>query len=266
MPALMLLRKLEQVMVLTDTEQQIIAALPERVLHVEPGEGIVDGSRADEVHQIRAGIACRYSLLQNGRRQITSFLVPGDWCNLRALLMGRIDHAVTAIAPCDVAVVPYECLFAVIEKHPRLALALWRDTLFDAEIDRECVVNVGRRTPYARIAHLFCEVWFRLEAVGLSHDYAFELPVTQTDLADAMGMSLVQVNRTIRQLRTDGLIGMSKGRVVRLLDWQRLTEVAEFDPAYLRKSPISAADHTDQDVRVKLRMKAPPTAGVFELR
>jgi CRP-like cAMP-binding protein len=151
MPALMLLRKLEQVMVLTATEQQIIAGLPVRVLHVKPREHIVDGSRSTEVRLIRAGIACRYSLLQGGGRQITSFLVPGDWCDLRAVLMGRMDHAVIAVAPCDIAVVPYDRLFAAIEKHPRLALALWRDTLFDAEIDREWVVNVGRRAAYAAL-------------------------------------------------------------------------------------------------------------------
>jgi CRP-like cAMP-binding protein len=233
MPTLMLLRKLEQVMVLTDTERQTIADLPERVLRVEPREDIVDGSRRTEVRLIRAGIACRYGLLQGGRRQITSFLVPGDFCDLGALLMGRMDHAVIALAPCEVAVVPHDRLFAAIEKHPRLALALWGDTLLDAAIHCEWVVNVGRRPPYARIAHLFCEVCFRLEAVGLSRDRAFELPATQGELADATGLSLVHVNRTIRRLRADGLISVSKDRVVRLLDWQRLTEVAEFEPGLL---------------------------------
>src|SRR5262249_33912982 len=157
--------------------------------------------------------------------------------------MGSMDHAVTALTACDVALIPHQHLLAAIEKHPRLALALWSDTLLTAAIHREWVANVGRRPAYARIAHLFCELWFRLKSVGLSHNYTFDLPVTQTDLGDATGLSLVHVNRTIQRLRADGLISVSNGRVV-LLDWQRLTEVAGFDPAYLSKPPIPAADHS----------------------
>jgi len=234
MPATMLLRKLEQIMVLTDAERQTIAELPERVLQVARREDIVDGSKPTSVRLIRSGIACRYTLLGEGVRQITAFLVPGDCCDLRALILGDMDHAVAALGPCEVAVVPHQRLFAAIEKHPRLALAFWGDTLVDAAIHRDWVANVGRRSAYARIAHLLCEIWFRLKSVGLSHDHAFDLPLTQTDLGDATGLSVVHVNRTIRELREDGLIHVSKGRVVQLLDWQRLTEVAEFDPSYLR--------------------------------
>lgn len=100
------------------------------------------------------------------------------------------------------------------------------------------MANVGRRPAYARIAHLLCEIWFRLKSVGVSHDYIFDLPLTQGDLGDATGLSVVHVNRTIRQLRQDGLMRMSKCRV-QVLDWQRLTEVAEFDPAYLRAADLS---------------------------
>jgi hypothetical protein len=148
--------------------------------------------------------------------------------------MGDMDHSVAALGPCEVAVVPHQRLFAAIEKHPRLALALWSDTLVGAAIHREWVANVGRRSAYARIAYLLCEIWFRLKSVGLAHEHTFELPLTQADLGDATGLSVVHVNRTIRQLREDGLIRVSKGRVVHLLDRQRLTEVSEFDPAYLR--------------------------------
>jgi GAF domain-containing protein len=91
------------------------------------------------------------------------------------------------------------------------------------------------------MAHLFCEIWFRLKSVGLAHDNAFSLPATQADLGDALGLSLVHVNRTIQRLRADGLISVNRDRVVRLLDWPRLTEIAEFDPTYLRKSPIPRA-------------------------
>ena len=219
MPATMLLQKLEQVMVLTDAERQTISKLPEHVLRVERREDIVDGSKPTSVHLLRSGIAGRYTLLGEGQRQITAFMVPGDCCDLRALLMGDIDHSVAAFSPCEVAVVPHQRLFAAIEKHPRLALALWGDTLLDAAIHREWVGNVGRRSAYARTAHLLCEIWFRLKSMGLAHDHTFDLPLTQADLGDATGLSVVHVNRTIRQLREDGLIRLSKGRIVQVLDW-----------------------------------------------
>jgi CRP-like cAMP-binding protein len=234
MPTTMLLRKLEQVMLLSDSERQMIEELPEHVLHIESRKDILNGSRPTSVHLLRMGIAGRYTLLGEGQRQITAFLVPGDCCDLRALLMRDTDHSVVAFGPCEVAVVPHQRLFAAIEKHPRLALALWGDTLLDAAIHGEWVANVGRRSAYARIAHLLCEIWFRLKSVGLAHDFAFDLPLTQADFGDATGLSVVHVNRTFRQLREDGLMRLSKGRVVQLLDWERLTEVAEFDPAYLR--------------------------------
>ena len=234
MPTTMLLRKLEQVMVLSETERQTISELPERVLHVKPREDIVDTSRPTSVRLILTGIACRYTLLGNGHRQITAFLVPGDFCDLRALIMGDMDHAVSALGPCELAVVPHHRLFAAIKDHPRLALAFWSDTLVDAAIHRDWVANVGRRSAYERMAHLLCEIWFRLKSVGLSMEHSFELPATQGDLGDATGLSQVHVNRTMGKLREDGLIRLSKGRVVQLPDWERLTEVAEFDPAYLR--------------------------------
>ena len=245
MPAAMLLQKLEQAMVLSDAERQTISELPEHVLRVKRREDIVDGSKPTRLHLLHTGIAGRYTLLGEGQCQITAFLIPGDCCDLRALLMGDMDHSVAAFSPCEVAVVPHQRLFAAIENHPRLALALWADTLLDAAIHREWVANVARRSAYARTAHLLCEIWFRLKSMGLSHDHTFDLPLTQGDLGDATGLSVVHVNRTIRQLREDGLIRLSKGRVVQLLDWERLTEVAEFDPAYLRVADLGSRFRRD---------------------
>jgi CRP-like cAMP-binding protein len=242
MPTTMLLRNLDRVMDLTPSERQAITELPERLLRVNPREDIVDGTKEPtEVHLIRSGMACRYTVLENGERQITNLLVPGDFCDLRALIMGDMDHSVAALGPCDLAIVPHQRFFAAIDKHPRLALALWGDTLLDAAVHREWVINIGRRCAYKRIAHLFCEIWFRLKSVGLAHDHVFDLPMTQADLGDATGLSVVHVNRTIRQLHEDGLIQMMKGRVARLPDWRRLTEAAEFNPAYLRVANLRAS-------------------------
>ena len=116
--------------------------------------------------------------------------------------------------------------------HPRISVVFWRDTLIDAAVFREWVVNVGRREAYGRIAHVLCEVYVRLRAVGLVNGHAFQMPVTQAELGDATGMSTVHVNRTLQQLRGDDLITLRSGSVT-VLDWERLRQAGEFDPTYL---------------------------------
>src|SRR5262249_10813129 len=148
-------------------------------------------------------------------------LIPGDICDLRSLLLRRMDHSVVALSRCRVAVIPHHKLFKILEIHPRLAFAFWCDTLLDAAIYRQWLTNIGRRSAYIRIAHLLCEVWCRLDAVGLTREGSYELPVTQADIGDAMGLSVVHVNRTLQQLRAHGLISF-RSNVVRVLDWERL--------------------------------------------
>jgi CRP-like cAMP-binding protein len=179
------------------------------------------------------GFACRSMLLPDGRRQITAFLIPGDFCNLRTLHTNRMDFGVAALDRCHVAHIARQKLSEIIEKYPRIGLALWRDTIIDAAIYRQWLTNIGRRSAYARIAHLICELCSRLQAVGLVRQHSYELPMTQADIADATGLSVVHVNRTLRQLRVDGLIKF-QSRSLCVLDWPRLQTVGEFDPTYLQ--------------------------------
>jgi CRP-like cAMP-binding protein len=194
---------------------------------------VSEGSSPTEVSMIVNGFACRYTLLSDGRRQITAFLIPGDFCNLRALHTDRMDFGVAATDCCRIARVSREKPSEIIEKYPRIGLALWRDTLIDAAIYRQWLTNVGRRSAYARIAHLLCEVYWRFRAVGLVRKQACELPATQADFADATGLSTVHVNRTLQHLRSDGLIKLCS-RSLRVLDWPRLQAAGEFDPSYLQ--------------------------------
>jgi len=115
---------------------------------------------------------------------------------------------------------------------PRVADALWRDTLVDAAIFREWMIGIGRRSAYTRIAHLLCEVFVRLKAVDLTNGDQCEWPITQIEIGDALGLSNVHVNRSLQELRAEGLITW-RGETVVLEDWLRLQEVAEFDPAFL---------------------------------
>ena len=127
---------------------------------------VADGHWPDELSLITEGFACRYKLVGEGQRQIMAFLIPGDICDLRALLIGKMDHAVAALNKCRVATISRQKIFDAMETYPRIELALWRDTMLDAALYRQWLINLGRRAAHQRIAHLLCEIWTRLQAIG----------------------------------------------------------------------------------------------------
>jgi CRP-like cAMP-binding protein len=130
-------------------------------------------------------------------------------------------------------VIPHQRLFDLVEKDAGLTIGVWRENMIDAAICREWVTNLGRRSANARLSHLFCEIWYRLHSIGLAQDHLYDFPVTQGELGDALGLSIVHVNRTLKNMRAAGLISPQFTRI-KLLDWPRLKEAAEFDPAYLQ--------------------------------
>jgi CRP-like cAMP-binding protein len=230
-------RKLAHFIQLSKQEVDVLRSIPTEVRDVRAHTDIVaDGEWPAELSLITEGFACRYKLLSGGQRQIMAFLIPGDICDLRALLTGKMDHAVAALNPCRIATISRQKIFDAMEKYRRIELALWRDTMLDAALYRQWLINLGRRTAEQRIAHLLCEIWTRLHAIGRAQDAAYELPITQSDLADAVGFSLVHVNKSLRSLREDGLITF-RDNEVRVHDWDRLRSVAGFDPAYLQLRP-----------------------------
>ena len=234
-----LVRKLEQFTPLSESEKRVLQTAPTSVRAVASHSDLIaEGDCPTDISLLSEGFACRYKLLGDGRRQITAFLIPGDICDLRAFLLGRMDHGVAALSRCQVSHISHAKLSEIIERHPRIGFGLWRDTMLDGALYRQWLTNVGRRSAYQRIAHLLCEVWWRLQAVGRTRGDSYELPVTQTDIGDAMGLSVVHVNRTLQQLRANGLISL-RSNVVVVLNWGRLQEAGEFDPAYLQLQPQS---------------------------
>ena len=230
-------RKLAHFIQLSERELHVLQSVPARLRDVKARTDIVaDGQWPAELSLITEGFACRYKCLAHGGRQILAFLIPGDICDLRALLTGRMDHAVAALSNSQVASIPRQRIFDAMEKHPRIELALWRNTMLDAALYRQWLINLGRRAAHQRIANLLCEIRTRLEAIGRAQGATYELPITQTDLADAMGLSLVHVNKSLKRLREEGLITF-RANEVRVHDWERLCSVAEFDPAYLQLRP-----------------------------
>lgn len=235
-----LITKLERIARLTREDCAAIAGLPLRTRSVDAGVDIVAvGDRPNECSLVIDGLLCRYSITGAGDRQIVSFHIAGDLPDRDSLHLAAMDHGVCSVSPARVAFIPQAPLFQLIETYPNVALALWRDAVTDGGIYREWLTSVGRRTARQRLAHLVCETHMRMEAVGLADGDHFSFPVTQTQLGDALGLSAVHVNRTLQELRHDGLLTW-KGPVVMLLDHQGLREAGDFDPGYLQLKPLAA--------------------------
>ena len=182
-----------------------------------------------------SGFSARYSTLRDGGRQITEINVSGDFIDLHSLLMKQMDHGVLALTDCVIANAPHARLIELTERHPHLGRLLWLDTIIDAAIHRQWLVAMGRRSGLSHLAHLVCELYLRLRAAGQAGDMTFDLPLTQSVLGDALGLSTVHVSRLITELRGEGVVNWS-GRRIEIADWHRLAEIAEFDATYLRLS------------------------------
>jgi CRP-like cAMP-binding protein len=236
-----LIRKMESIASLSDEEKAALLRLPMQVMHLRADQDIVrEGDRPTRSCLLLEGYACRCKTTQEGRRQILSFHIPGDIPDLQSLHLTVMDHTLQTITPCRVGFIPHEAIQDLCHRQPRIAGALWRETLIDAAIFREWMVGIGRRSAHARIAHLLCEMLVRMRAVGLAEDHACELPFTQTEIGDALGLSTVHVNRTLQELRGAGLITL-RGGALTVPDWEGLQEAGEFDQTYLHQERRAAA-------------------------
>jgi CRP-like cAMP-binding protein len=193
-----------------------------------------EGQRTTECSVLLKGFAFRQKLLRNGSRQIISIHIPTEFVDLQNGLLGVADHNVQSLDGSEAAIIPRSALMELANARAQIRTAMWIDTLLDASIFREWVVNVGRRDSRARIAHLLCELIVRLKNNGDGRDGVFDFPLTQEQLADATGLTAVHTNRTLQSLRRDGLIQLS-ARSLSVLDWDRLSEVADFDELYLHQ-------------------------------
>ena len=199
---------------------------------------IREGDRPEGLFVLLDGFACRYKLRENGARQIMSFLLPGDLCDLDGSLLQRMDHGIGTLSTCSVGRLPPEQV-RELQRHPSFGRTLRMAALTEEAIQREWIVNIGRRSAVERLAHLLCELLVRLRAVGLASGNSFDLPITQIDLADTTGMTSVHVNRSLGELRRLGLIER-KGKRLTILDLPRLMDVAEFQADYLHLAQQAA--------------------------
>jgi len=218
---------------LDSEDRAAFLALPVQHRTVEPASYMVrEGERVESCILLLTGFAYRHKVTGDGQRQIMAVHMPGEFLDLQNSLLGVADHNLQALTRCEVAMVPVAALRRLAEDRPRVGQGMWIDTLVDAAIFREWIVNVGRRDSISRLSHLLCEIALRLDEAGLVRNGCYELPMTQEQIADCTGLTPVHVNRVLKELGRLGLISRDK-RAVRILEWDRLQEIGDFNARYL---------------------------------
>jgi CRP-like cAMP-binding protein len=232
-PVSALVRKLDGIAPLTDTDRAVLMGLTRYVRPIERHTVLVEQEGvADHALIVVAGFACRYKRRASGRRQILAYLIPGDFCDRGALHGYPLNHTIETLTRCRIAKVPRTAYLDLLDQHPRIAFALQRAKLAEEATAREWMANIGMRSGLERMAHLLCELLERLGSIGEVAAGQCDMPLTQTDLADALGLSSVHVNRVLQALRRDGLITLRAHRL-RILGPRQLRELAEFEARYL---------------------------------
>ncbi len=195
---------------------------------------IKQGDKPTTAAVVIEGILARYHTLASGNRQYLSLHYPGDWPDAQALFLTHMDHSVCALTRALVCSISHEQLMKTFDERPAIGFAVWRETLIDAAIFRESITNNSSRHGPARLAHFFCEQFQRAKSAGLAEANSCPLPLTQTQLGEMLGMSLVTINRHMQTLRQTKIADYKAGSLS-VRSWSKLAVVGEFDPAYLHQ-------------------------------
>jgi CRP-like cAMP-binding protein len=238
-----LVRKLSLHTDLASEDEAALLALPHTERKLQAGQYVVrEGDIPTHSCLVLSGYAIRQKILGDGGRQIVNLHMTGDMADLQNSLLSIADHNVQALGSMTAAFIPRESLVELAFSRPAIGKALWTETLIEGSIAREWIANVGRRDAQTRIAHLLCEFGFRLDAAGLGAVSNYELPMTQEQLADSVGLTPVHVNRTLKTLDASGLIVRHK-RSVAISDLKRLAEVGDFRSSYLHLPQSALPEH-----------------------
>lgn len=199
----------------------------------EPSEYVLrHGERPKVCTLLLKGFLYRHKIVANGGRQIVALALPGDLLDVQQLTLSQADHNIQALTEATVANCRAEDVITCARTHSGIAIALWHLALIEASITREWIANIGRRDAQSRTAHLLCELAVRCDAAGLGAPDAFELPMTQEQLGDTLGLTAVHINRTLRSLEVRGAITRDK-RSIAVTDWRALREIGDFSADYL---------------------------------
>src|ERR1700731_2867787 len=235
-----LVAKLSQFALLSDKDVGLLEmlCLPEERF----GAGaniVVEGETPRSAFVLTRGMACRYRLMPDGRRQILTNLIPGDFFDLHGFLLQAMDHSVATIGR--------EAVIGIIANHPRIGAALWWSAMQEEAMLRERIVALGRRTARGRVAYILCELVWRQRAIGMAEDHAIRLPFTQTDLADTLGLTSVHINRVLQSFRRDELITLEH-RWLTLRNVEKLEAISGLTSRYLQlgSTPPEVIRYFDQ--------------------
>lgn len=235
MPTEMMIRRLRINSTISDDDASALRALPNVSRDIPEGTTFVrEGERPTHCCVIMSGFAFRSKVTEEGKRQILSFHPAGDMPDLHGLFLERMDHDLVTLSRARVAFIEHRYIKQLIDDRPTVARALWRETLVDAAVFRQWIMNLGTKSAAARMAHLLAELRQRLASVGLAADDQFEFPVTQAELSEALGISAVHVNRVIQAFRANGVLDIHRN-TVRLKDIERLVSIGGFNELYLHQ-------------------------------
>lgn len=233
----LLVRKLEAFHPVSHDDRLLLEAACVPIREIAARRDII---RAGEtpccVYVVLSGFACRYKTLENGERQIVSYLIPGDLCDFNIFILNKMDHSIGTLSRCQIVELSPETITRLIER-PAIAKAFWWSSLVCDAITREWLTGLGKRSAASRIAHLFCELLIRMKVVGLVKECSYSLPLTQADIADSMGLTVVYANRMLMSLRQRNLIAIGDDQVV-VKDFQGLVGLSGFDPQYLHMQNV----------------------------
>lgn len=218
---------------LSGEERDAILALPAKAAEIEVEYDFVRvGDRLTHACLIVDGLVGRFAQTRNGNRGIVALYLPGDMADLHSVVLPHVSWALHAMTRSTILRVPHSALRDLTERYPAIATAFWRDCMIDAAILAQWVVNIGRKDAVARVAHLLCEIATRYAAIGLLEDGRFAFPITQANLADAVGLTPVHLNRVLKRLKDERIAAKDQDSVM-VFDWDRLASIGEFDTAYL---------------------------------
>ncbi|MFL6737268.1 MAG: Crp/Fnr family transcriptional regulator [Sphingomonas sp.] len=227
------LKKLRERIDISYDEERVIRDSVAEVRRIPADQLVVRaGEELSSSLMLIDGWMARSKDLPGGERQVTQLHVAGDFADLHGFALKHLDHDVTTLSDCRVATVPHARIREIAEEHPRLGRIFWFSTNIDAAIQRELVVSLGQRSAISRMAHLFCELYVRLEVVGKTSNGSYEFPLTQRELSECLGLTVVHANRTLQELRRRRIVEL-ENRTLTIRDRPGLEAVAEFDPAYL---------------------------------
>jgi CRP-like cAMP-binding protein len=233
LPTARLIRKLETLGPLTAAAKDALLNLRHTIRQFAARDVLIrEGDQPSSIFLMVEGCVFRSAVAAGGQRQIMALHIAGDMLNLQNLFLPKMDHSITAFIRTTVALIPHQDIRELFDAYPLIAMRLWHETFIDGAISRQWLTGIGRRTAYARVSHLICEFVARMRAAGMSDGETCDIPLTQNELGDALGLSTVHINRTLRKLHEDGLITW-RHHLLKIHDWKRLTEVADFDDAYL---------------------------------